>query len=417
MSNLPTILGSNSSMYLDDNHDGLTKPRMDSIGNSSASTMGLTADTLTPTATFETRKPNIDPKQQQQRKKSIVKFADSLMNIEEAVQRTDTEDDADGATTAITDRIIMSPSTDSKDTDDSSFTLSSRSTMSKAKFQSKHLRGNLTRRQSNRNPYTYYEVINVLGLGSMGSVAMVRKRPSAIGGSARKHNTIPSSTASASRSRNNNPNNQNNTPAVEPCFQFPMIGPIILWFHHTFRKTDGIITTSENENNDALSGVFDDPSLDDTESTPKRIITSSSSKSLNAFRNKNNNNNNSSTRSVEENSYDMTYAMKSIHISRCDDPTFVEELQNEIQILKTLDHPHIEKVIETFEYEAQIFVILELCNGGDLYQRDPYTEDEAARITSSILSAIAYMHSKNMYDCIYFMRLCFLDRAWMAHDD
>lgn len=33
--------------------------------------------------------------------------------------------------------------------------------------------------------------------------------------------------------------------------------------------------------------------------------------------------------------------------------------------------------------------------GGDLYCRDPYTEAEAARITSSVLSAVSYMHSKN----------------------
>jgi serine/threonine protein kinase len=39
---------------------------------------------------------------------------------------------------------------------------------------------------------------------------------------------------------------------------------------------------------------------------------------------------------------------------------------------------------------------MELCDGGDLYSRDPYTEKEAARITSSILSAVAYMHSHNV---------------------
>lgn len=37
-----------------------------------------------------------------------------------------------------------------------------------------------------------------------------------------------------------------------------------------------------------------------------------------------------------------------------------------------------------------------LLYAGDLYSRDPYTEEEAARISSSILSAIAYMHSKNI---------------------
>lgn len=39
---------------------------------------------------------------------------------------------------------------------------------------------------------------------------------------------------------------------------------------------------------------------------------------------------------------------------------------------------------------------MELCSGGDLYSQDPYVEDEAARIISSILSAVSYMHSKNV---------------------
>lgn len=39
---------------------------------------------------------------------------------------------------------------------------------------------------------------------------------------------------------------------------------------------------------------------------------------------------------------------------------------------------------------------MELCTGGDLYARDPYGEEEAARITSAILSAVSYMHSKGI---------------------
>ena len=48
--------------------------------------------------------------------------------------------------------------------------------------------------------------------------------------------------------------------------------------------------------------------------------------------------------------------------------------------------------METFEHRNQIFIVMELCQGGDLYSRDPYTEEEAARIIGSILSAISYMH-------------------------
>jgi serine/threonine protein kinase len=94
--------------------------------------------------------------------------------------------------------------------------------------------------------------------------------------------------------------------------------------------------------------------------------------------------------------HDISHAMKSIHLSRVTDDAFVTELKNEIDILKKLDHPHIVRAIETFFHRNQIFIVMELCSGGDLYSRDPYTEEEAARIASATLSAIAYMHSKNV---------------------
>ena len=90
------------------------------------------------------------------------------------------------------------------------------------------------------------------------------------------------------------------------------------------------------------------------------------------------------------------YAMKSIHLSRIADETFVEELKNEIAILKRLDHPHIVRPIETFNHRNQLFIVMELCSGGDLYSRDPYTEEEAARIVDGILSAVSYMHNKGI---------------------
>jgi len=93
---------------------------------------------------------------------------------------------------------------------------------------------------------------------------------------------------------------------------------------------------------------------------------------------------------------DYNYAMKSIHLSRVNDNNFVQELKNEIAILKKLDHPHIVKPIETFHWKNQIFIIMEVCSGGDLYSRDPYSEEEAARIISSVLSAVSYMHSNNV---------------------
>lgn len=41
-------------------------------------------------------------------------------------------------------------------------------------------------------------------------------------------------------------------------------------------------------------------------------------------------------------------------------------------------------------------MVLELCSGGDLYSRDPYSEEEAAHICQSVLSAVAYMHRQGI---------------------
>lgn len=89
------------------------------------------------------------------------------------------------------------------------------------------------------------------------------------------------------------------------------------------------------------------------------------------------------------------YALKAIQLSRMSDE-FISELKNEIDILKSLDHPNIVRPIEVFNRRRQMFVIMELCSGGDLYTRDPYTEGAAAHIVGKLCSAISYMHSKNI---------------------
>jgi len=41
-------------------------------------------------------------------------------------------------------------------------------------------------------------------------------------------------------------------------------------------------------------------------------------------------------------------------------------------------------------------MVMELCSGGYLYTRDPYTEDQAARIVSGVINAVGYMHEHNI---------------------
>lgn len=94
--------------------------------------------------------------------------------------------------------------------------------------------------------------------------------------------------------------------------------------------------------------------------------------------------------------YQGKYALKSIHLNRIDDEVIIEEMRNEISIMKTLDHPNIVRPIETFNFRSQLFIVMELCSGGDLYCRDPYTEEQAKSIINDIVSAVAYMHRHNI---------------------
>ena len=87
--------------------------------------------------------------------------------------------------------------------------------------------------------------------------------------------------------------------------------------------------------------------------------------------------------------------MKSIQLGRVS-AEFLDEMRNEIDILRTLDHPNIVKAYEVFETKRQIHIVMDLCAGGDLYARGPYSEKQAAAIVGKILSGVAYMHQKNI---------------------
>jgi serine/threonine protein kinase len=78
----------------------------------------------------------------------------------------------------------------------------------------------------------------------------------------------------------------------------------------------------------------------------------------------------------------------------------IAPLKNEVELLKLLDHPNIIRLFETYEFNDgtrnSIGVIMELCTGGDLHARMPYSEQEAARITKQILLAVSYMHDRHV---------------------
>jgi len=69
---------------------------------------------------------------------------------------------------------------------------------------------------------------------------------------------------------------------------------------------------------------------------------------------------------------------------------------NEIAALKTLDHPNVIKLFEIFEDEDDVYLVQELCSGGELFDyivnQEFLSEAQAAVIFKQILHSIGYCH-------------------------
>ena len=97
----------------------------------------------------------------------------------------------------------------------------------------------------------------------------------------------------------------------------------------------------------------------------------------------------------------IEYACKELLKSGISD---IEAFNKEISILSTLDHPNIIKLYETCENDECIYLIMELCNGGELFdyliskleQQERFTEKEVAHIFKQLMSAVSYCHSNKI---------------------
>ena len=76
------------------------------------------------------------------------------------------------------------------------------------------------------------------------------------------------------------------------------------------------------------------------------------------------------------------------------------EVFKEVEILKTVDHPNLPRIYEFFEDTSNFYIVLELCSGGDLFERvlevKRFSENQAAEIMSQILSGLSYLHAKKI---------------------
>ena len=80
-------------------------------------------------------------------------------------------------------------------------------------------------------------------------------------------------------------------------------------------------------------------------------------------------------------------------------PSRRHSIETEIEILKTLDHPNVIKLYEVWNDDRAIYLVMELCEGGELYDyvnSAQYTERQACNIFHSVVKAIQYCHTRGI---------------------
>eukprot|EP00930_Biecheleria_cincta_P096986 TRINITY_DN88746_c0_g1_i1.p1 TRINITY_DN88746_c0_g1~~TRINITY_DN88746_c0_g1_i1.p1 ORF type:complete len:480 (+),score=114.56 TRINITY_DN88746_c0_g1_i1:46-1485(+) len=94
-------------------------------------------------------------------------------------------------------------------------------------------------------------------------------------------------------------------------------------------------------------------------------------------------------------------AIKSINIDKVGD---TKKLEAEIEVQQNLDHPNIVKLYEVFKDSQRYYLVMEICSGGELFDRiiavseetgAGFSERDAATYMTHILSAMRYLHSKD----------------------
>jgi len=93
----------------------------------------------------------------------------------------------------------------------------------------------------------------------------------------------------------------------------------------------------------------------------------------------------------------VTRAVKSISKAQMKN---LDRFKQEIAIMKIMDHPNILKLYESFEDHRNIYLILEICAGGELFDRiidsGHFTEVQAAIVMQNMFRAMFYMHENHV---------------------
>ena len=87
-------------------------------------------------------------------------------------------------------------------------------------------------------------------------------------------------------------------------------------------------------------------------------------------------------------------AVKSINKEKIKKDLYL--LKRELDVLRMIDHPNVIKYYETYEDEKYLHIVMELCTGGDLFDKliemGTLNESEVATIMKKLLLALSHIH-------------------------
>ncbi|XP_061524899.1 serine/threonine-protein kinase DCLK2-like isoform X4 [Phycodurus eques] len=99
-----------------------------------------------------------------------------------------------------------------------------------------------------------------------------------------------------------------------------------------------------------------------------------------------------------ERSTGQEFALKIIDKARCCGKEHL--IENEVAVLRRVRHPSIIQLIEVDETPSQLFLVMELVKGGDLFDAitssTKYSEHDASAMVYNLAGAIKYLHRMNI---------------------
>ncbi|EAR97251.2 plant dual-specificity MAP kinase kinase family domain protein (macronuclear) [Tetrahymena thermophila SB210] len=93
------------------------------------------------------------------------------------------------------------------------------------------------------------------------------------------------------------------------------------------------------------------------------------------------------------------FALKQMEKQQILKQGMVKQIQTEVKVMYSLDHPNIIKLYNHFEEDAYIYLMIEYASGGQLWQKltkeGRFDENTVKRYMADIILAVEYLHSQN----------------------